>query len=134
MPYSPEDQVRAPEKLIKYNLMHFSTNVKAPLEMKDVMYRARGKLQALRIPSSQLPLGFDYRDPRIDKLKSILVSKFRFRVLSVLTIREETPNDPYAEPEYRQALKELEAEDRIKVQRVESKRTGLADGDLIHFP
>jgi three-Cys-motif partner protein len=133
MTYSPEDNVTAPEKRTKYYLIHFSNHVKAPLVMKEVLYKARGKIQKLHSPASQMSLGFNYRDPRLDELKSILLNTFQAQVISVLKIREKTANEPYVETEYRQVLKEFEKENRVSVERRQSKRDGLADGDIIRF-
>jgi three-Cys-motif partner protein len=134
MTYSPEDRVSSPENRHKYFLVHFSSHHAAPLAMKDVMYRARNVLETIHAPTDQLPLfEIEGRSRRLDELKAELRGFSAGQQMTFLDLRIRTANLPFAEPEYRQVVKELDQEGRLRIERRESKRTGLADGDLIRF-
>jgi hypothetical protein len=45
----------------------------------------------------------------------------------------QTANLPYARAEYRVALNELKDEGKIDVDRRQSKRHGIDDGDIVRF-
>jgi three-Cys-motif partner protein len=135
MPYSPEDRVTAPEKRTKYYLLHFSSHHRAANAMKPVMRRAERSLTQLHGPAEQLPFGFaDPRKAGLADLKGTLCG--RFDSGTQLTFREvldRTAKLPNIESEYRRALKELEVEKRVDIDRRESKRDGLNYGDVITF-
>ena len=134
MTYSPEDRVTSPENRRKYFLVHFSGHYAAPLAMKDVMYRARSALETIHTPTNQLQLfEVNGRSKRLDELKAELRSFSAGEQMTFLNLRIRTANLPFAEPEYRQVVKELDQEGRLRIERRESKRTGLTDGDLIQF-
>jgi three-Cys-motif partner protein len=140
MTYSPEDNVPAPEKRHKYYLIHFSKHEAACLAMKEVMNRADDRLQDLFYSEASLQLSFGFAGPdhHLDQLKALLLDTFRGQARTLRQIRELTANSPYVETEYRRVLKELEKEPnpnrKVTVDRRQSKRDGLADGDLIRFP
>lgn len=135
MPYSPEDKVAAPDKRRKFYLVHFSRNPRAATTMKAVMHRAEKTLEQLYRSSNQS--SFPFADPdtlRVGELMQSLCRIFQSgRRLTFREILEGTANLPYFEPDYRQALKQLESEGRVHIDRRESKRTGLTDGDVIRF-
>jgi three-Cys-motif partner protein len=135
MPYSPEDKVAAPEKRRKFYLVHFSSNPRAATVMKDVMRRAEKNLAQLYESSNQSSFAFAKPGAlRHSELIRTLRASFpagqqvAFRVLL-----DWSANLPFVEPEYRQAVKQLEFEGRVHIDRRESKRTGLMDGDIIRF-
>lgn len=135
MPYSPEDRVSAPENRRKYYLVHFSSHPRAATVMKAVMHRAEKNIEQLY--GSPKQTDFDFADRgtlRVAELSRILCATFHAR--QQVTFRElldRTANLPYFEPEYRQALKQLHDEGKVQIDRRESKRTGLTDGDMIRF-
>jgi three-Cys-motif partner protein len=135
MPYSPEDGVAAPDKRRKFYLVHFSSHPRAATAMKAVMHRAEKNIERLYGSPNQPSFGF--AEPgtlRVAELTRILCATFHTR--QQVTFRELldwTANLPYFEPEYRQALKQLDDEGKVQIDRRESKRTGLADGDIIRF-
>jgi three-Cys-motif partner protein len=135
MPYSPEDKVTSPEKRRKFYLVHFSSHPRATTEMKAVMHRAEKKLDKLYGTPAQGNFGFaEPRTLRVTELMRRLLTNFQAN--SQVTFREildRTANLPYFEQEYRLALRQLESDGRVKINRRESKRTGLANGDIIRF-
>lgn len=134
MTYSPEDHVSSPAKRHKYYLIHFSRHHAAPLAMKEVLYRARGELQILHAATNQLSFEFEERDRRLNELQTALREGFSAgQQLTFLDLRVRTANWPFAESEYRQVVKEMDEEGRVAIERRQSKRKGLADGDLITF-
>jgi len=135
MPYSPEDRVAAPDKRRKFYLVHFSSHPRAATAMKAVMHRAEKNIEQLYGSLNQSSFGFAKPGTlRVAELTRILCATFHAR--QQVTFRElldRTANLPYFEPEYRQALKQLEDEGKVQIDRRESKRTGLTDGDIIRF-
>mgnify|MGYP001288037598 CR=1 FL=1 len=135
MPYSPEDRVSFPDKRTKYYLLHFSSHPRAANAMKPVMRRAEKSLTQLRGPTQQLP--FEFADPHkagLADLKGALCGRFDSGTqLTFRDILDRTANLPNVEPEYRRALKELEFERKVEIDRRESKRDGLNYGDIITF-
>jgi three-Cys-motif partner protein len=135
MPYSPEDKVGIRDTQTKYYLVHFSSHPSAANAMKPVMKRAEKALARLRGTAEQMP--FDFADPRkesIAELKSALCDQFGTgKQLSFGDLLDDTANMRNVEPEFRKALKELELEGKIKIDRRESKRDGLNHGDVITF-
>lgn len=135
MPYSPEDKVAAPDKRRKFYLVHFSSNPRAATVMKEVMRRAEKNLAQLYGSLNQS--SFDFATPdnlRISELTRTLCARFPAgRQITFRDLLDRTANLPYVQPDYRQALKQLESEGRVNIDRRESKRTGLTDGDIIRF-
>lgn len=135
MPYSPEDKVAAPDRRVKFYLVHFSSHPRAATAMKAVMHRAEKNIEQLY--GSQSQSSFDFAEPgtlRVAELTRIL--RATFHAGQRVTFRElldRTANLPYFEPEYRQTLKQLDDEGQVQIDRRESKRTGLTDGDVIRF-
>lgn len=126
----------------KYYLVHATNNFKGHDIMKGVMYNESGGSFAYLGPKdlfekSQLKL-FDIKD--IGQLKHYLTNRFRGRTISYDKIKEEVcepwyEEPPYIDKHYRDALKELEKEGKIRVKRVTSKtQKGLSGKDMITFP
>ncbi len=131
MTYSPEDRVSAPARRRKYYLIHFSRHHAAPLAMKEVKYRAMGRLEEIHEPKNQLRLGFEARDRRLDQLKSALRKEFTGKTLTFESIRIQTANCPFASSEYRKVIKEMEISGYANIERRQSKRDGLSGMDLV---
>ncbi len=131
MPYSPEDNVTSPDKRTKYYLIHFSRHSSAALAMKEVMHQARKALLDLSAESAQFSL-FD-GELEIADLKRALLKEFTCgEKLSLLNIRKRTANLPHVKSQYRKAIKKMDGVN-VKIERLQSKRDGLNDGDLVQF-
>jgi len=126
-----------------YYLLHVTNNYKGHSIMKSIMYNqsAQGNFAYLGpediAARSQMKL-FDIDS--LDDLKRYLSQRFKGAIISYDKIQEEvcTPwhsEPPYIDKHYRQALKELEKEKRIQIDRVTSRTaTGLSGNDRISFP
>ncbi|MBA7699489.1 hypothetical protein ES703_108186 [subsurface metagenome] len=125
-----------------YYLIHANNNFKGHSIMKNVMFNqsALGSFAYLGprdiSERSQLRL-FDIND--IGQLKEYLLEKFKDETLTYDEVQERAchpwyDEPPYIDRHYRKALKELEKERRIKVERVTSKKTGLKGEDRVSFP
>jgi spore photoproduct lyase len=110
--------------------------------MKQIMYNeSKGSFAYLgpkdKSEKSQLRL-FDIHD--IHELEQYLMKRFKGKTISYDKIQEEVcepwyQEPPYIDKHYRDALKELEKESRIRVKRVTSKtQKGLSGKDIITFP
>jgi len=125
-----------------YYLVHATNNYKGHNIMKSIMYNqsALGDFAYLGpediTARSQMSL-FDVQD--IGQLKKHLLKKFQGETLSYDDIQQKVCHPWYSEPPYidkhhRQALKELEKDGKVKVQRVTSKtERGLSGEDRILF-
>lgn len=126
-----------------YYLVHATNHLRGIQLMKGIM-RNQGK----GIPGSFAFLGpedfttkhqltlFDDPDD-VEHLQQLLLSHFRGRSRTFTGCQEETiwfDHNPCVEKHYRKALKALEEQGVVRIQRVESKNTGLAGKDIIHFP
>lgn len=125
-----------------YYLIHANNNFKGHSIMKNVMFNqsALGSFAYLgpkdTFKRTQMRL-FDIDD--IGQLKEYLLKKFKDETLTYDDIQERAchpwyDEPPYIDRHYRKALKELEKEQRIKVERVTSKKTGLKGEDRVSFP
>jgi len=125
-----------------YYLIHASNNIKGHLIMKDIMCNqsALGDFAYLGpediTARSQMKL-FDINS--IEELKQHLTERFAGRSITYNKIQEEICTPWYSEPpyvgkHYNKALKELEKEGEISVNRVKSKTPrGLGGDDSITF-
>ena len=106
--------------------------------MKDIMYKqgASGEFAWLGPKESFYRRQQKLFDDTIPSLKKYLLNRFKGETKTFDEILEETYADTrFVEPQYRQALKELEKEKKIKVERVTSKTSrGLGGKDKIIFP
>jgi three-Cys-motif partner protein len=135
--FSPEDRRPGGEKLTKFYLLHFSNHPKAALLMKDVMWRASDSVAELQFAgrtgdARQLRL-IDV-EPDLQGLADTLSQLFRGRSLEFDRIRVETLDLPFVEKHYRAVLKDLEGQNKVEIERVESKRSGLKGRDIVRFP
>jgi len=126
-----------------YYLLHVTNNDKGHSIMKSIMHNqsARGDFAYLGpediAARSQMRL-FDIHD--IGELKKYLLERFKSETLTYDDIQEKVCHPWYTEPphidkHFRQALKELENERKVKIDRVTSKTPrGLSGNDRIIFP
>ncbi len=126
-----------------YYLVHATNNIKGHSIMKDIMFKqsAQGTFDYLGpqdiAARFQMKL-FDINS--IEELKKLLLERFKGRTITYDRIQEEicTPwysEPPYINTHYNQALKTLEKEGEIRVDRVTSRTPrGLSGDDEITFP
>jgi three-Cys-motif partner protein len=125
-----------------YYLLHVTNNFKGHSIMKNIMFNqsAEGNFAYLGpeevIARTQMRL-FDIHS--IQDLKEYILERFKEKILSYEEIQEEvcTPwntEPPYIDKHYRKALKELEREGKVKVNRITSRtKRGLGGEDIISF-
>jgi len=121
-----------------YYLIHATNHFDGLKIMKDIMYKqgASGEFAWLGPKESFYRRQQKLFDDTIPSLKKYLLNRFKGETKTFDEILEETYADTrFVEPQYRQALKELEKEKKIKVERVTSKTSrGLGGKDKIIFP
>lgn len=126
-----------------HHLVHATNNFTGHKIMKDIMFEqsAQGSFAYLGPQDVTLRYQarlFDIHD--IEELKQLLLDRLAGRTLSYDEIEKEmcTPwysEPPYIDTHYKQALKQLEKEDRVSVHRVTSKTDrGLRGEDRVTFP
>lgn len=125
-----------------YYLIHATNNFKGHSIMKNIMFNqsAEGNFAYLGpqdiTARTQMRL-FDTNN--IQDLKDYLLERFKGKRFSYKEIQEQvcTPwnmEPPYIDKHYREALKELEKEKRIKIDRITSKtKRGLSGDDMVTF-
>lgn len=141
--YSWPFKVSTSEKIqTLYYLLHATNNLKGHSIMKGIMCNqsAEGNFAYLgpeeATARTQMRL-FDINS--IKDLKKYLSDRFKGKSVNYDEIQEQvcTPWDtepPYVDKHYRQALKELEKEEKVKVQRITSRtERGLSGQDIIKF-
>jgi len=125
-----------------YYLLHATNNFKGHSIMKNIMFNqsAEGNFAYLGpqdIPTKTQMRLFDIHS--IGDLKKYLLERFKNNSLSYEEIQEQVCDPWYTEPpyidkHYREALKELEKEDKVRIKRVSSKtQRGLGGKDIITF-
>lgn len=126
-----------------YYLIHATNNFKGHSVMKEIMFKqsAQGDFAYLGpqdvTARIQMKL-FDINS--INELKKYLLTRFKGKSISYAKIQEEVCTPWYSEPPYvnthfNQALKALETECNISVNRMTSKTSrGLGGEDIITFP
>jgi three-Cys-motif partner protein len=119
-----------------YYLIHATNNFRGLFLMKGIMYNqgAGGTFAYLGpedyIAKHQTILFAD----DIPSLKKFLFQRFKRETLSYEDIEERTYLETcFIDKHYRETLKELEKEGKIKVNRISSKRSGLKGNDRITF-
>ena len=131
--FSPEDRIRGKEHRTKYYILHFSNHVKAALLMKEVMWPL-GDEEGTFVYSASSQQRLFSRQPSAAELRHRLLKTFQGRAISFEQIRMETWDWPFLEKHYRKVLKDLESQGIIRIQRRETKRSGLKGKDLVIFP
>jgi len=126
-----------------YYLLHATNHYKGHSIMKQIMFRqsALGNFAYLGpqdiTARSQMKL---FEIDSIESLKDYLLKRFKGKEISYDKIQEEVCTPWYSEPpyintHYNQALKQLENERKIKVDRITSRTSrGLSGDDKITFP
>jgi three-Cys-motif partner protein len=119
-----------------YYLIHATNNFKGLFLMKGIMYNqgAEGNFAYLG------PDDFVAKHQKIlfaedtPSFKKFLVQRFKGQTLSYDEIEEKSYLETrFIDKHYREALKELEKEGKIKINRISSKRSGLKGSDRITF-
>jgi len=121
-----------------YYLIHATNHFHGLKIMKDIMHKqgASGEFVWLGPKESLYRHQQKLFDDTIPALKKYLLEIFQGETKTFDEILEETYQDTrFVEKQYRQALKELEKEKKIKVERVSSRTIrGLGGKDRIIFP
>jgi len=131
--FDPRDRIPGKEHRTKYYLLHFSNHVKAALLMKDIMWRLGDEEGTFAYSATGQQRLFSLW-PGEEELKDALQDTFAGQAISFASIIKQTWYWPYLEKHYRKVLKEMESQGIIKIQRRESKRSGLKGKDLVIFP
>lgn len=132
IPFRMGDDLR--ERTIYY-LLYATKHPLGAKVMKDAMIASatRGQLAYAGQQRHQLiPLiNFD-----VEQLSTLVLEKFAGRTLSFLDVIAESSEETGVckESDYRRCLKQLEAEGRLAIRRIVSKKSGWANQDLISFP
>jgi hypothetical protein len=138
--FSPEDSVPSPEKRTKFVLIHFSNHPRAALLMKQVMYGASDEVEGLEFSGRGLAGGerpvqlkLYGNEPDVDRLVYELHKRFQNQSLSFEGIQLQTLDWPFVEKHYRAALKQMEKDHTVTIQRLKSPKA-LQDRDVVVFP
>lgn len=134
------------KKQTVYYLIHATNNCKGHYIMKNIMQKqsvkgVTGIFGYLGPDEEKLRsqrLLFNYPKENINDCKKFLLERFKNKSLKFGDILEQScipyiQEPPYVESTYRNAIKELEKEEKVKVNRIESKKTGLKENDIITF-
>ncbi len=125
-----------------YYLLHATNNFKGHSIMKNIMFNqsAEGNFAYLGpqdiSAKTQMRL---FNIHTIEDLKKYLLERFKGESLSYEEIQERVcipwyEEPPYIDKHYREALKELEKENKVRIKRIISKtQRGLKDKDVITF-
>jgi len=120
-----------------YYLIHATKHFDGLKIMKDIMRKQGASGEFAWLGPKEISYRYQQKlfDDTIPSLKEYLLKMFEGESKTFDEILEETYEDTrFVEKEYRQALKELENEGKIKIERVTSRRTGLRGKDKIIFP
>ncbi|MGR3177772.1 MAG: three-Cys-motif partner protein TcmP [Candidatus Anammoxibacter sp.] len=124
-----------------YYLLHVSNNLKGHMIMKSVMFHQNdegnfaymGPIDSSMTKQNNL---FDASD--IWDVKGFLLDRFLNKIISFEMLLEELSIDwknepPFMESHIRDALKDLVKENKISINRITSKKTGISGNDEINF-
>lgn len=126
-----------------YYLVHATNNFKGHSIMKDIMFKQSAQGDFAYLGPEDITAKFQMKlfdINSIEELQKHLVSRFVGKTLSYEKIQEEicipwNSEPPYVDTHYNKALKSLEADNIISVQRVTSRTLrGLRGEDKITFP
>jgi three-Cys-motif partner protein len=126
-----------------YYLLHVTNHYKGHSIMKGIMFNQSGQgnfayLGPQDITARSQMKMFDVNS--VEDLKEYLLDRFKGQTTSYNEIQEKVcipwySEPPYIEHHYRQALKQLERDSKITIDRVTSKTArGLSGSDTISFP
>lgn len=130
--FSPEDKVPSGEERTKYYLVHLSNHVKAALLMKEVMYPLGDELGTFDYSATTQQRIFP-ETPTVANLIQRLRENYAGTKTTFEKLREATWDWPFLEKHYREAVKALEGKGEVRIERIESKKTGLKGKDRIIF-
>jgi three-Cys-motif partner protein len=117
-----------------YYLIHASNNLKAVDLMKETMKNVNPDFAYYGPDNKKLGREQARLDTGHHPLVIQLCNMYKGQSVSFNDIRSDTiDSNSYIEKEYRQVIKNLEKENRVKVDRKESKKMGIKDGDIILF-
>ncbi len=99
------------------------------------MHRAGDELKKLHPQSNQASFDFIEGDRNeISDLKKVLRDRFTSgRQVTFHQILLETVDLDFVESHFREALKEMEQQGAVRIERLQSKKTGVANKDVILF-
>ncbi|OGI00817.1 MAG: hypothetical protein A2Y25_05705 [Candidatus Melainabacteria bacterium GWF2_37_15] len=133
------------KKRTYYYLFHLTNNVKGCSIMKSAFAKFNFGNVAFLGPNQPNPNQSFFLDPSdLKKLeaKTYLEKKYKEKEVTYFNILKEVIDEtPFLEKHIRSALKEMEKENKVIIQRIpeytgkdrKRKRTGLEDKDIIHF-
>lgn len=130
--FSPEDKVLGGDDRTKYYLVHLSNHAKAALLMKEVMYPLGDELGTFDYSATAQQRLF-CKTPTVDNLIQQLKENYAGQRVTFDELCEETWDWPFIEKHYREAVKTLEGKGEVRIERIESKKTGLKGKDRIIF-
>ena len=117
-----------------YYLIHASNDFTAAEKMKETMYYINPDYAYHGPDHKKLDRNQMRLEIRAHPLKEQLMKVFQGQSCTFKKIREVTVDtNIFIEPDYRSIIKELEKEGVVEVKRVESKKTGIKDKDIINF-
>lgn len=126
-----------------YYLLHATNNFKGHSIMKNIMFNQSAEGNFAYLGPQDITARIQMRLFDIHStqdLKKYLLERFKGKSLSYEEIQEQICDPWYTEPpyidkHYREALKELEKEGKVRIRRIASKtKKGLRDKDFITFP
>lgn len=130
--FSPEDKVPGRENRTKYYLIHFANHPRAILLMKEIMWQLGDEEGTFDYSASHQGVLFS-RTPTVMELEEYFIKNYSGKKISFLELQIKTYQLPFIEKHYREAIKNLENEGLVIVKRIQSKKTGINDKDIIIF-
>jgi len=126
-----------------YYLLHITNDFNAHKMMKDIMFAQSSLGNFAYLSSKNISKRFKtkiFNVNNVKPLKEYLIEKFKGKAITLYQIQKNvcdpwSSEPPYIEKHYRKALKELELEGKIKIERIKSKtKNELRKSDRIIFP
>jgi len=130
--FSPEDRIHGRHKRTKYYILHLSNHPKAALLMKEVMWPLGDEEGTFSYSAQNQQVLFS-NTPSIEELIKNLSQNFKNQSIQFDKLRENTWYWPYIEKHYRNALKIMEKNGKVKILRINSKKSGIKGKDEIFF-
>ena len=132
--FDPKDRTPGGSKRTKYYLIHFCNHPKAVLLMKNVMWKLGDEEGTFDYSAKSQGVLFS-STPTEDQLIEYLKKNYLTKNKSIefMQLRIDTYQLPFLEKHYRGALKKMEADGLINIERKVSIRSGIRDGDFINF-
>jgi len=122
------------KKRTYYYLIHATNHLDGITLMKRSFTHINfGRVEYLGRKNNEMTL-FDLNDYKINDIIEILIHNYKGKRLSFINLWEDLVEDTaYTDRDLRNALKEMEKRECIKVQRIDSKNFGLKGKDVIIF-